>query len=58
MRAASLEGKIEESFTVRLEALPPDTRRLLLLAAAEPTGDPAMVWRAVAALGYRGNTCR
>ncbi|HEY3035945.1 MAG TPA: ATP-binding protein, partial [Streptosporangiaceae bacterium] len=31
--------------------LPHQTRRLLLLAAADPTGDPAMVWRAAARLG-------
>jgi DNA-binding CsgD family transcriptional regulator len=44
--ALSLSGRIEESFVRRLEALPQDTRRLLLVAAAEPTGDPLLLWRA------------
>jgi DNA-binding CsgD family transcriptional regulator len=44
--ALSLSGRIEESFLRRLEALPQDTQRLLLVAAAEPTGDPALLWRA------------
>src|SRR6201997_3240750 len=35
-RALPLEGRIEENFVTRLEALPEDTQRLLLLAAAEP----------------------
>ena len=37
---SALAGPIEESFLRRLEALPPTPRRLLLLAAAEPVGDP------------------
>ena len=41
-----LSGRIEESFRRRLDALPPDTRRLLQLAAADPVGDPVLVWRA------------
>src|SRR3954452_5753847 len=49
--ALSLEGRIEEHFLQRLEALPEDTRRLLLVAAADPTGDPALAWRAAARLG-------
>jgi DNA-binding CsgD family transcriptional regulator len=44
--ALSLSGRIEESFLRRLAALPEDTRRLLLTAAAEPTGDPTLLWRA------------
>jgi DNA-binding CsgD family transcriptional regulator len=44
--ALSLSGRIESSFLKRLEVLPADTRRLLLVAAAEPTGDPALLWRA------------
>ncbi|WP_433297424.1 ATP-binding protein [Pseudonocardia sp. CA-142604] len=49
--AVPLEGSIEESFRRRVSALPDRTRRLLLLAAADPTGDPALVWRAVGLLG-------
>ncbi|MBO0835628.1 MAG: ATP-binding protein, partial [Actinobacteria bacterium] len=39
-------GPTEEEFQRRLSVLPPDTRRLLLLAAAAPMGDSALVWRA------------
>jgi DNA-binding CsgD family transcriptional regulator len=49
--ALSVQGTIEESYLKRLEALPEDTQRLLLVAAAEPTGDPALLWRAVGRLG-------
>src|SRR4051812_839112 len=49
--ALPLEGRIEERFLQRLEALPVDTRRLLLVAAADPTGDPALAGRAAARLG-------
>jgi hypothetical protein len=49
--ALSVSGRIEESFLKRLEALPEDTQRLVLVAAAEPTGDPALLWRAAARLG-------
>jgi DNA-binding CsgD family transcriptional regulator len=38
---------VEHSFMQRVEALPPDTRQLLLAAAVEPTGDIALLWRAV-----------
>jgi DNA-binding CsgD family transcriptional regulator len=48
--ALSLSGKIEESFANRLEALPEDTQQLLLVAAAEPTGDPALLRSAAARL--------
>src|SRR5215469_10637315 len=49
--ALPLPGRIEESFRRRVEALPDQTRRLLLLAAAEPAGDTALVWRAAGRLG-------
>jgi DNA-binding CsgD family transcriptional regulator len=49
--AGPLSGSIEESFRRQLDALPIQTRRLLQLAAADPTGDPALVWRAAARLG-------
>jgi DNA-binding CsgD family transcriptional regulator len=44
--AVPLSGRIEESFRRRLEALPAETQRLLLVAAADPVGDPVLVWRA------------
>src|SRR5256885_1096390 len=47
----SLEGRIQQSFLARVDALPEGSRRLLLVAAAEPTGDPALVWRAARRLG-------
>jgi DNA-binding CsgD family transcriptional regulator len=49
--AVGLSGGIEESFRRRIEVLPEQTRRLLLIAAAEPVGDPALVWVAAARLG-------
>ena len=52
--ALSLSGRIEESFQQRLETLPDDTQRLLLVAAAEPTGDPSLLWRAAERLGITG----
>src|SRR3954451_20284425 len=48
--AQALSGRIEESFVRRLEALSHDTRRLLLVAAAEPVGDPLLLGRAAARL--------
>ena len=49
--ASSLASRIEESFRRRLAPLPPSTRLLLLVASAEPIGDPVPVWRAASALG-------
>ena len=49
--AVPLAGRIEESFRRQLAALPAQPRRLLQLAAAEPTGDPVLVWRAAGRLG-------
>ncbi|TWF75265.1 regulatory LuxR family protein [Pseudonocardia hierapolitana] len=51
LQAGSLPGQIEQSFLTRIEALPADSRKLLLVAAAEPVGDPALVWRAAERLG-------
>ena len=49
--AMRLSGGVEENFRRRVEVLPDQTRRLLLIAAAEPVGDPALVWGAAARLG-------
>jgi predicted ATPase len=52
--AVSLPARIEDSFGRQLEGLPEQTRRLLALAAADPTGDPLLVWRAAGRLGIPG----
>ena len=46
-----LPGRIEDNFRRRLEVLPAATQRLMLVAAAEPAGEPALVWRAAERLG-------
>jgi DNA-binding CsgD family transcriptional regulator/tetratricopeptide (TPR) repeat protein len=46
-----LASRIELGFLRRLEPLPPQTRRLLLTAAAEPIGDVTLLWRAAELLG-------
>ena len=55
---SALPGSVEESFRRRAEALPPDARRLLLVAAAEHLGDPVLVWRAAALLGIGAAAAR
>ena len=49
--APGLAGRIEDSFRRRLAGLPAETQRLLLVAAAEPVGDPVLLWRAAERLG-------
>src|SRR6476646_9632588 len=40
-----VSGSVEETFRRRIDVLPSDSRRLLQLAAADPVGDPLLVWR-------------
>jgi hypothetical protein len=47
----SVSGRIEESFRRRLVPLPNSSKRLLLVAAAEPGGDPSLIWSAAGRLG-------
>jgi DNA-binding CsgD family transcriptional regulator/tetratricopeptide (TPR) repeat protein len=49
--SALLAGRIEESFVRQLAALPAETRRLLQLTAADPSGDRSLIWRAAGRLG-------
>ena len=44
-------GRLEELYRSRVRALPGGTQTLLLLAAADPTGEPALVWNAARNLG-------
>ena len=56
--AVTVPDSAEEMFRRRVEALPAESRRLLLLAAAEPTGDPVLLWRAAAQLGIGARPAR
>jgi hypothetical protein len=47
----ALSGRIEKSYVRRLKGLHDDARRLLLVAAAEPIGDPLLLLRASERLG-------
>jgi DNA-binding CsgD family transcriptional regulator len=46
-----LARRIEGSFTVQLRGLPRETRQLLLIAAADPIGNPTSLWRAAELVG-------
>ena len=50
-----MSGRIEESFRQRFKDLPSDTERLLLIAAAEPLGDPTLVRGAAERLGIEAS---
>ena len=47
----ALSGRIEASFVRQFEPLPDETRQFVLIAAAEPVGDPLLIQRAAATLG-------
>ena len=51
--ANPLVHRLEQGFLRQLTPLPPQSRRLLLAAAAEPVGDVPLLWRAVQRLGIR-----
>ena len=55
---ADLPGRLESHYLGRIEALPEATQRLLLLAAADPVGDAALVWRAAGHLGIGADVLR
>ena len=50
-RTDTLSGQMHEHYVKRIGALPRQTRQMLTLAAADPTGDSALFWRAALALG-------
>jgi hypothetical protein len=50
-RPGPLSARIEQSFARRVERMPETTQRLLVIAAAEPIGDPTLLYQAAAAIG-------
>jgi DNA-binding CsgD family transcriptional regulator len=56
--AGDLPRHLEEHYVRRLEALPDDTRLLMLLAAADPVGDATVLWRAARTLGIERDAAR
>src|SRR5919106_6281471 len=55
---ADVPGRLENHYLAQVEALPEATQRLLLLAAADPVGDAALVWRAAGYLGIEADVLR
>jgi DNA-binding CsgD family transcriptional regulator len=53
---APLSHSLEGTFRRQFEALPGATRLLLALAAADPAGDPSLLWSAAALLGLSADT--
>jgi hypothetical protein len=53
--AADLPRQLEHRYLQRVGGLPETAQRLLLLAAAEPTGDATLLWRAARGLGLEGS---
>ena len=49
--SSPVASRVEASFRRRVDRLPEETQRMLLVGAAEPTGDPLLLWRACAELG-------
>ena len=56
--AGGLPEGIEESFLRRVGGLSEAARRLLLVAAAEPVGDPLLLSRAAKSLGIREDSAK
>jgi DNA-binding CsgD family transcriptional regulator len=56
--AGDLPRRIEDQYIARLGELPPEARWLVLLAAADPVGDAALILRAAQALGLNIGAAR
>src|SRR5579859_5155161 len=54
--AGDLPRRIEDQYAARLGELPAEVQRLVLLAAADPVGDPALIFRAARVLGLDAGT--
>src|SRR5579859_132502 len=54
--AGDLPRRIEDQYAARLGELPAEVWRLVLLAAADPVGDPALIFRAARVLALDAGT--
>ena len=54
--AGDLPRRIEDQYAARLAELPGEVQRLVLLAAADPVGDPALILRAAQVIGLDTGT--
>src|SRR5690348_11614034 len=50
-RPAARPGQLQDRYLHRVGGLPEPARQLMLLAAADPTGDATLLWRAAQTLG-------
>jgi DNA-binding CsgD family transcriptional regulator len=50
-----LPARIEQTFARRVQRMPAGTQQLLLIAAAEPIGDPALLFEAAERVGLNGH---
>lgn len=48
---SDVSDRVQREYRHRAEGLPEDSRMLLLIAAADPTGDPTLLWLAAAHAG-------
>ncbi|QKW33177.1 AAA family ATPase [Actinomadura sp. NAK00032] len=55
VEAQAVPARVEEGFRRRLAELPAECRSFMLVAAAEPTGDPVLIRRAAGRLGVPGS---
>jgi DNA-binding CsgD family transcriptional regulator len=53
---ASLPSRLQDHYLQRVRALPEPAQQLILLAAADPTGDATLLWRAAPTLGLGRDT--
>ena len=56
--AVDVPAQIEERYRQRIDKLPAATQQLMLLAAADPVGDAAVLWRAAERLGLASDSAR
>ncbi len=50
-RSGHLQGQLQDHYLRRVRALPEPAQQLMLLAAADPTGDATLLWRAARTVG-------